>query len=144
MLDHEPIHIDNPERAIRTGADLHRTKPVVSGGQKFRMLLIGRTRGRECHTIAPQNEPVHQVMDWLADKCVPSVLGAQRFVAIDFQATGGRCSIGRVQVVESFQGAARRIKLIGIRLPDRVNSRLGCGHMRVASQIVIGHREVPD
>src|SRR5689334_9166438 len=35
VFDDESVHIDDPKRAIRTGADLHRPKPIVGGGKKL-------------------------------------------------------------------------------------------------------------
>src|SRR2546423_1083165 len=40
MLDHEAIHIYSQRSAIGSGAGLHRTKPVVAGGEKFRLLFV--------------------------------------------------------------------------------------------------------
>ena len=41
MFDDKAIHIDDPQSAVRPGADFHRTEPVVRRSQKF-ILLLGR------------------------------------------------------------------------------------------------------
>ena len=41
MLDHEAVHVDDPERAVRTGPDLDGPEPVVGRGEELGGLLVG-------------------------------------------------------------------------------------------------------
>src|SRR5258708_5512007 len=84
MFDDEAVHINHPKRAVGPGADLCRAKPVVAGCQEFRMLLVRSPRRREGHAVAVKNEPVNQIVDWLANKCIPRVRRPEEFIAIDF------------------------------------------------------------
>ena len=45
VLDHEAVHVHDPQAAVRAGQRLHRAEPVVGRGQELARLLVGR-RGR--------------------------------------------------------------------------------------------------
>src|SRR2546426_734437 len=87
---------------------------------------------------------MNEVVNWLANKSVSRVLNAKKFVAIDFQTASGGGAVRRIGFVEPFQRAAGWIKLIWVRLAHWINSGLGCRHVRVAAQIMFGHRKMPD
>ena len=46
MLDHEPVHVDDPERTVRPGPDLDRAEPGVGRGEELgRLLVLGAVAG---------------------------------------------------------------------------------------------------
>src|SRR5438445_11823102 len=107
------------------------------------MLFIGSSRGGKCHAIALKNQAMHEIVNWLANKGVSGVLGAEKFVAIDFQTASGGGAVGCVRFIEPFQGAAGWVELIRVRLANRINPRLGRGHVRIAPQVMFGHWKMP-
>src|SRR2546421_20529 len=108
------------------------------------MFLIGGTPCCERYTIALKNESVNEIVNWLANKCVPRVFATEKFIAINFHTTSGSGAIGGVRFVEPFERPAGRVKLIRVRLAHRINSRLGRGHVRITPQIMFRHWKMPD
>src|SRR5438874_1865165 len=68
MLDDEPIHIYNPDRAIRAGAHLHWTKPIIARGKKFRLLLVLRSNRAQDEPVGFEEHAMDKVMDGFANE----------------------------------------------------------------------------
>src|SRR5205807_6220088 len=144
VFDHEAVHIDHPKGAIRAGANLHRPEPVVGGSQKFGMLLFRRAPRAKCDAVALKKQPMDEIVNRFTNKCVSRVLGPEKLSTIDLQSASRGGPIGGVRFIEAFQCATRWIELVGVSLKNRINPWLGRRHVRIAPQVMFGHRKMPD
>src|ERR1041385_4154144 len=86
MLDHEAVHIHDIKGAIRTGARLNGTTPVIARGEKLGLLLIRCAISADGESVLAQPEPMHEVMDWFAREFAAVKVSAEKIVAIDAHA----------------------------------------------------------
>src|SRR5688572_7963862 len=76
MLDKEAIDIDDVERAVRSSARLHGTKPMITRAEKFGILFVGRASAGQ-KQIAGENFAMNEVMDRFAGKNIAVIFRSQ-------------------------------------------------------------------
>ena len=103
MFDHEAVHVDDPERAVGTGAHLDRTEPVVGAGEEVGTGFVGGTVGGESEAVRREGGAADQVVDGFADEGVALVLRPEVGVPVDLGRAGAGEVVGGVGIVEAFQ-----------------------------------------
>ena len=88
VLDDEAIHINDPQSPVRSGARLHRAKPIVLRAKKLALLFVRRARAAEGDAVRPEHEAMHEVMHRLTNEAVAVVICPQQIVAIKPQPAG--------------------------------------------------------
>src|SRR5579884_2261362 len=103
MLDDEAIHIHYPQCAIGAGSDLHRPKPIIGRGEKFRrFLVIGATSG-ECTVAWRQFHAMDDEIDRLTHESIARVILAEKIVSINAESASGGDVIGWTGQLEKLQ-----------------------------------------
>jgi hypothetical protein len=73
VFDHVPIHIDNPNRSVGAGSNLHRTKPTVGRGEKLAIEFVGGSSACERDSGWIEYQAMHELMNRLAREGVPVI-----------------------------------------------------------------------
>ena len=70
MLDHLPVHVGHPQRAVRPGLDRRRPGPVIARGEELRFLLVNRTPACERDAVRRHDFAVNEIVHGLTDEAV--------------------------------------------------------------------------
>ena len=106
VLDDKAVHVNNPQRAVRSGPRLHRAEPVVLRGEKLVLLFVRRAIAPEGNARRFEHEPMHQVVHRLTDECIAVIVRSQQLGAINAQTARRGRAAGRAGIVESFEHPA--------------------------------------
>ena len=144
VLHDEAIHVHDVERAVRPRARLHRTKPTVRAGEKLRSLFAVRPTPGVSHKVWFEHKPMHEIVNRLANEGVPVKADAQQRVPIDARPAAARHDVHHERIVETRERARRGEQLIRVAAARHEHARFRVSHVRIATQIVIRQRVMPE
>ena len=143
MLDHQPIHIRDVQRSIRTRPRRREARPQIRRRKKLRRLLSRRTladkrRAHRTHLFA-----MHQIVHGLADKNIPGHVRPEQVIAINRRTARRRKVVESVRIIKPRKGRARRKHPRRTRVPTHCHDRIRWYQVRIPPQVTLLERVVP-
>src|SRR5438045_2147609 len=77
MLDHKAVHVGNVERAVRTGFQHGRSKPVVAGREEFGFGFFLCAMAREGNAVPLQHFAMDEIVHGLTNENAIGKFGAE-------------------------------------------------------------------
>ena len=144
MLDHQPIHIRDIQRAVRTRPRGREPRPQIGRRKKLRLLfalraLADKRRPHRAHPLA-----MDQIVHRFADKDIPRHLGPEQIVAVDRRAARRREMVETVRVVKPREGLAHREHPRRPRARPHGHDRVWRHQVRISPQVTFFERIVPE
>ena len=142
MLDHEAVHVQHPQGAVRPGLQGRWSKPDVVRGKELRLLFVGATISKECHAVGLEDSAMNYVVHGIIDKQVSREVRAKQVVSIDHNSSQRRPTtrLAPAGVWTVLQVAVRNHAACGIHGSVRchVDPTGGRSHVWISPDIVIG------
>ena len=88
MFHQKPIHVHDPEPAVRAGDCLSWAEPGVGGTEELTVLFVVSPPGAEGSLVGIETDSTNEIVNGFADKGVSFVLFPQESVTIDAKPTG--------------------------------------------------------
>ncbi len=95
VLDDVAVHVDDIQRAVGTGQQIDRAKPLFGGSQELRLLVGHRALGHVADPFRPQNTAMNQILRVVDAEVISLVLSGERIATVNCLAAGrGEVAVG--------------------------------------------------
>ena len=145
VLDHETIHVHDPQRTIRTSARHDRPAPAVFADEEIALLLTcGATEG-VTHAFIDDNIVLHEIVKRFAGERIhfASAARKEQFIAIDHAAACGGEMAGVFKRMVAFLRRTQRPHGGVERRDDKLRG-VGRGDVRIARERGIRQHIMPE